>query len=232
MIDALPKANVLLGDKRLRRRLVPSRRGRARDNPLHSVKGEPKGADPIRPRTLPPAIQDREHVWQAQGLASYPYPLRSLRPHRHVSHLRRRNRHLLAQSMSPELRSLSWWLSFVRSASSRASRSEIRCFFRPISQPFGHSSLSPRYKGRLHCTSILDEAFVLTIVTVKKVSLPCDRRNLIGSGLAADRSGQHLSSWRTRFWRPSRDARVSCAAAKPANEEQRKRAHDRAGDTD
>ena len=134
--------------------------------------------------------------------------------HLHVSHLRRRNRHLLAQSMSPELRSLSWWLSFVRSASSRASRSEIRCFFCPISQPFGHSSLSPRYKGRLHCTSILDEAFVLTIVTVKKVSLPCDRRNLIGSGLAADRSRQDLSSGRTRFWRPSRDARVSCAAAK------------------
>ena len=43
-------------------------------NPLHPVKGEPKGADPLRCRALPPVIQDREHVRQAQGLASYPYP--------------------------------------------------------------------------------------------------------------------------------------------------------------
>jgi AraC-like DNA-binding protein len=69
-----------------------------------SRQSEPKGADPLPSRALLPAIQDREYVPQAQGRASYPYPLRSLRPHFHVSHLLRGNRHLLAQLMRPEPR--------------------------------------------------------------------------------------------------------------------------------
>lgn len=38
----------------------------------------------------------------AQGLALHPRPIRPLRPHFHVSHLHRRNLHLLARSMRPE----------------------------------------------------------------------------------------------------------------------------------
>ena len=102
MLDALPEGQGPARRQGLRRRLVPRRPGRARHRRLHPVKGQPQNPDPARRRALPPAPQDREHVRQAQGLAPHPHPLRPLRPHLHVRHLHRRNRHLLAQSMSPE----------------------------------------------------------------------------------------------------------------------------------
>jgi putative transposase len=95
MIDAFPKAKALLGDNGYDAdwfRQALSERG---ITPLHPVKGQPQGSDRLRQDPLPPA-QDREHVRQAQGLAACPHPLRPMRPHLHVRHLHRRNRHLLA----------------------------------------------------------------------------------------------------------------------------------------
>lgn len=69
MIDALPRAKALLDANWFRR---PRR---AQDHRLHPVKGQPKGADPARRRTLSPAPQDREDVRQAQGLAAHPHSL-------------------------------------------------------------------------------------------------------------------------------------------------------------
>ena len=96
MIDALPKAKALLGDKGYDADWFRPPCSAQGHRALHPVKGQPQGPDPPRQRALPPAPQDREHVRQAQGLAAHPHPLRPLRPHLHVRHLHRRNRHLLA----------------------------------------------------------------------------------------------------------------------------------------
>ena len=65
---------------------------------LHPVTQEPKGRDSARRDTLPAALQDREHVRQAQGLATHPHPLRPMPPHLHVRYRHRRNRHFLAMT--------------------------------------------------------------------------------------------------------------------------------------
>jgi len=46
-------------------------------------------------RPLSSAPQNRKYVWQAEGLAPHPHPLRPMRPHLHVRNLHRRNRALL-----------------------------------------------------------------------------------------------------------------------------------------
>jgi transposase len=96
IIDALPPARELLGDKGydadwLRQALAE--RGIKACIPSRSNRKTPIEHDPC---TLSPAPQDREHVRQAQGLATYPHPLRPMRSHTHVRHLHRCHRHLLA----------------------------------------------------------------------------------------------------------------------------------------
>ncbi len=103
MIDAFPKAKVLLGD-----------RGYVADWFRHTL--IERGITPcipsksnrkiqiLRDKTLYRQRQSREHVRQNQGLATHTHPLQPMRPHVHVRHLHRRNRHLLAQSMSPDPR--------------------------------------------------------------------------------------------------------------------------------
>src|ERR1700730_9201335 len=75
MIDALPRAKALLGD-----------RGYDADW-LHPVKGQPQDSDPSRHSALPPASQDREHVRKTQGMETHPHTLRPMHPYLHVRHL-------------------------------------------------------------------------------------------------------------------------------------------------
>jgi hypothetical protein len=105
MIDAFPKAKVLLGDKGYDADWFRAAVAERDITPCIPSKANRKVPIPYDPVLYRQRSKIREHVRQAQGLASYPYPLRSLRPHFHVSHLHRRNRYLLAQLMSPEPRS-------------------------------------------------------------------------------------------------------------------------------
>jgi len=107
LASALPRAEELLADKgygqRLSQRLVLRRADRARRRALRlAPRKKPQGPKPLRHRPLPPAPQDRECLRQDQGLVKGRNPLLPLRLHLHVRHLHRRNRHHLAQSMSPE----------------------------------------------------------------------------------------------------------------------------------
>jgi len=95
-IDALPKARAMLGDRGLRRRLVPRRPDRPGHRAMHPAQGQTQGPYRLRQDALPPAPQDREHVRPPQGLVPHPHPLRPMRPHLHVRHRHRRYRHLLA----------------------------------------------------------------------------------------------------------------------------------------
>jgi hypothetical protein len=56
----------------------------------------------VRPSGLPANPLLRRRAVRYKRLAAYPHPLRPLRPHIHVRHLHRRNRHLLAAAMSSE----------------------------------------------------------------------------------------------------------------------------------
>jgi transposase len=96
MIDAFPKAKALLGDKGYDADWFPLALTKRGITPCIPSKGQPQGPDRLRQDPLPPAPQDREHVRQAQRLATHPHPLRPLRPYLHVRHLHRGNRHLLA----------------------------------------------------------------------------------------------------------------------------------------
>lgn len=102
MIDTLPRAKVLLGDKGydadwLRAALAD--RGIAACIPSKATRKVPIPHD----ATLYLQRHKIEiHVRKAQGLAAHPHPLRSMRTHLHVRYLHRRIRHLLARSMSPE----------------------------------------------------------------------------------------------------------------------------------
>jgi transposase len=96
MIDALPKAKALLGDRGYDADWFRSALAERKINACIPSKTNRKVPIP-HGRALPPTPQDRDHVRQAQGLAAYPHPLRSLRAHLHVRHLHRRNRHLLDQ---------------------------------------------------------------------------------------------------------------------------------------
>ena len=102
MLDALPPAKTLLGDTEA---TMPAGSAmlllNAASSPA-SRQNQPQNIDPSRPDALPPAPQDREHVRQAQGLATHPYPLRPLLSHLFLSHLYRSHRHLLDQTMSPD----------------------------------------------------------------------------------------------------------------------------------
>ena len=96
MLDALPPAKQLLGDKGYDAdwfRKALAERGITACIPSKSNRKMPIAHDRS---PLSPAPQDREHVRQAQGLAAHPHPLRPMRTHLHVCHLHRRHRHLLA----------------------------------------------------------------------------------------------------------------------------------------
>jgi len=74
MIDALPAAKTLLGDKGYDAdwlRTALAQHGIAACIPS---KSQSQGADPTRHRALPPPPQDRDHVRKAQGLAPHPHP--------------------------------------------------------------------------------------------------------------------------------------------------------------
>jgi transposase len=67
-----------------------------------TVKGQSQESDPPRDSALPPASQDQEDVRKTQGLETHPHTLRPMRRYLHVRLLHRRNRHLLAESTSPD----------------------------------------------------------------------------------------------------------------------------------
>jgi transposase len=98
MLDALPKAKAMLGDKGYDADWFRSAPDPERHRPLYPFKGQPQGPDPSRQGALSAAAQDREHVWKAEGLAAHPHPLRPMRPHLHVRNRHRRRRHLLAMN--------------------------------------------------------------------------------------------------------------------------------------
>ena len=94
MLDALPSAKQLLGDKGYDAdwfRQSLAERGIVACIPSKSNRKKLIEHD----RILSPAA-DRKHVRQAQGLAAYPYPLRPMRAYLHVRHLYRCRSHLLA----------------------------------------------------------------------------------------------------------------------------------------
>ena len=91
---------------RLRQRRLPRRPRGQGNQTLHPAAQDPQGPACLRPRDLQAPPQGREHVRPPQGLAPRRHPLRSLRPHLHVSHRHRSHRHLLAEKlMSSEPRS-------------------------------------------------------------------------------------------------------------------------------
>jgi hypothetical protein len=95
-IGAIPDAGTMLADKGYDAdwfRSALKQRGIVPCIPSRSNRRMPLGYDPT---LLPAAPQDREHVRTPQGLAPHPHPLRPMRPHLHVCHLHRCNRHLLA----------------------------------------------------------------------------------------------------------------------------------------
>ncbi len=102
MLDALPPAKTLLGDRGYDAGWFRNALAERGIVPCIPSKTNRKLSIPHDRTLYQPATQDREHVRQAQGLATHPYPLRPLLPHLFLSHLYRSNRHLLDQTMSPE----------------------------------------------------------------------------------------------------------------------------------
>ena len=95
MLEALPKAKELLGDKGYDAdwfRHALAKRGITACIPSKSNRRKPIEYGPC---ALPRASQDREYVRQAQGLEAYPYTLRQMRTYVYVRYLHRRNRHIL-----------------------------------------------------------------------------------------------------------------------------------------
>ena len=75
MIDTLPKADAMLGDRGydadwFRHALIE--RG---ITPVYPIKSQPQGGDPARPHPPPSAPQNRIYARQAQALATHPHPL-------------------------------------------------------------------------------------------------------------------------------------------------------------
>ena len=96
MVDALPPAKQLLGDKGYDAdwfRQALAVRGITACIPSKSNRAKPIEHDRD---SLSRTAQDRKYVRQAQGLAAHPHPLRSMRTYLHVCHLHRSSRHLLA----------------------------------------------------------------------------------------------------------------------------------------
>ena len=96
MLDALPRAKVLLGDKGYDADWFRDALAERGITPCIPLKGQPQDPDRLRQGALPPAPQDREHVRQASrtGDASTPATTDAPTPSCPPSH--RRNRHLLA----------------------------------------------------------------------------------------------------------------------------------------
>ena len=96
MVDALPSAKVLLGDRGydadwFRHALIE--RG---ITPCIPSKSNRKIAIPHDRALYRQRHRVEKYVRQNQGLAPHPHPLRSLRPHLHVRNLHRSNRHISA----------------------------------------------------------------------------------------------------------------------------------------
>jgi hypothetical protein len=102
MIDAFPKAKACW----VTGAMMPTGSAHALAErgitPCIPSKSQPQNPIP-HDRTLYRQRHRIENMFgKTQGLAPHPHPLRPMRAHLHVRHLHRRNRHLLAQSMSPE----------------------------------------------------------------------------------------------------------------------------------
>ncbi len=93
MVDALPTAFSLLGDKGYDSNWFSKALADKASN--HAFR-RPKVSSSRSTTTSSPAPQDRKRVRQAQGLAAHRYPLRSRCPHLLLGNLHRRYRHLLA----------------------------------------------------------------------------------------------------------------------------------------
>ena len=95
MIDALPRAKVLLGDRGYDADWLRAALATRKITACIPSKANRKAHIP-HDTALYRQRHNRDHVRQAQGLAAHPHPLRSLRAHLHVCHRSRRYRHLLA----------------------------------------------------------------------------------------------------------------------------------------
>ena len=90
MSEALPAAKALLGDRGYESNGF---RAALADQGIEACIPSSKSrtlGNPPRKDALPPTPQDREHVRQAERLATHRDPLRPMRPHLLIRHLHRR----------------------------------------------------------------------------------------------------------------------------------------------